>query len=210
MSIYDSTLRFYGLVTVCTDVKLKQNKKGTDQTMFSIVISRDNMAVNREDARPEFFRCVAYDGMARSLSKRVCKGSKVFVEGHLRQYFGKQFTRKTKTGKEFDNRQSYVSLQLTRCIWVGGKKPEKDMGADGLDENPENYLLDIEDLVSVNHGNNNSSASSTTDDYIERPQNNDDGVGDYLPEESYNTVTNIEFNDPDDLMDDLGVTLPWE
>ena len=212
MSRYDSFLSFYGLVTVATEPKYQKTKTGQYQILFSVILSRDGMKTEKDRVRSEIFRCVAYEKTAMSIQRWATVGSKCVIRGMIRQYYGKTTTKTSWGGKQYKSRYSYINLQIEDAYFVSGKRREKEETVNngvsvdaGL---PDEFLLGVDDIMS-----GVESAQAADKDYVELPQNNDDG-GMYtdtsLPEDDLTQFTEIDFNSPDNLLDDMGIDMPWE
>lgn len=179
-------LRASGIATVCTDVEMNVREDGQETVSFTLVISRDNGHFKGKETVQERFRCYAFDIFGRKIHKHICKGSKVYVEAELRQLTNRR------------TYQPYVVLYVDKCIWLGGKRKQKvyvkESPVDTSDD-PNDFLLGLDDIA---------------EETAERPQNNDDGTFESLPEDNLTKFTEIEFEDPESTDDDIGLLMPIE
>ena len=113
------------LGNITKDIELRATSSGKEVASFSLAVRRDN-------ENTDFIPCTAFGKTAELLSKYCSKGSKISVEGSLRQ--------NTYTDKDGNKRTTYNVL--VNKINLLSKKVEPEIENDPFKEMAEKVMQD--------------------------------------------------------------------
>lgn len=113
------------LGNITKDIEIKTTSSGKEVASFSLAVRRDN-------ENTDFIPCTAFGKTAELLSKYCSKGSKISVEGSLRQ--------NTYTDKDGNKRTTYNVL--VNKINLLSKKVEPEIENDPFKEMAEKVMQD--------------------------------------------------------------------
>lgn len=65
------------------DIELRATTNNINCVVFTLAVNRDYTSENKEK-EADFFRCIAWRGLAETLSKHVKKGHRIAIEGRLK------------------------------------------------------------------------------------------------------------------------------
>ena len=74
--------KFIGIGRVTKDIELRATTSGTEVANFTLAINR-NYKNAEGDYEADFLNCVAYKGLAKTISSYVKKGDKLAVDGRI-------------------------------------------------------------------------------------------------------------------------------
>ena len=108
---------------LCKDIELRYTPSGMAVATFSIAVNEKY----KDKETVHFFEVVVWDKQAENCAKFLGKGSKVLVEGSLKQ-----------ESWEKDGQKHYrVKINAHRVEFIGAKKSQAEPGVDQTQEAPE-------------------------------------------------------------------------
>lgn len=69
---------WYGVGRIAHDLELKQTKEGKYYLQFNLAVSE------KKDDKPEFVKCVVWEGRAETIYKYFDKGDQIIISGRLK------------------------------------------------------------------------------------------------------------------------------